>query len=471
MSQEPQREIEKQLREHAEKRRATAGDQLELHPATRQMLQGEVARTYGTTPPVAEKTAAKPWWSYWPVALFGSCCVLLLAVMVNSRKEEAEFAKADSVNDRMLALAPTSVQPAASAVPAATPPAAAPTVALEISPTVHNPEPVTLSASKANADRFNLDVRQAPGEPMLAEKPKTMESVKEANRDAYLSANSPPPAPTRPQTASAPAAAATTSPMLSGRAMGGSQPEPMAKSKVMAEKLAEPAVVTNSLTVSGLANADEAGMKKQAAVTVVQSNSLRMDTSSVYFAATLTDSTTEKNSQTFTQTPARSMMRRNYQSPPIPAVLESFQVQQTGDEVKIIDGDGSVYIGSMLPPETENESLADRDKDTTRSRSELQVRGGSLPAQSQAIGGFTQQSQPSRAFRATGMNRTLNQQIVIDGTFEQMPAPELRKAVREAQKAEAAKQAATPLPQLQIQGRVQVGTRQELFLNATPVNR
>src|SRR6185503_15954286 len=41
---EPERKIEKLLRAFAKKSRADAGDSLKLHPATRRMLQGEVAR-------------------------------------------------------------------------------------------------------------------------------------------------------------------------------------------------------------------------------------------------------------------------------------------------------------------------------------------------------------------------------------------------------------------------------------------
>ncbi len=41
---EPERKIEKLLRAYAKKRRAQAGDPLTLHPATRRLLQGEVAR-------------------------------------------------------------------------------------------------------------------------------------------------------------------------------------------------------------------------------------------------------------------------------------------------------------------------------------------------------------------------------------------------------------------------------------------
>src|SRR5271169_3201985 len=41
---EPERKIEKLLRAYAKRRRADAGDPLTLHPATRRLLQSEIAR-------------------------------------------------------------------------------------------------------------------------------------------------------------------------------------------------------------------------------------------------------------------------------------------------------------------------------------------------------------------------------------------------------------------------------------------
>jgi hypothetical protein len=87
----------------------------------------------------------------------------------------------------------------------------------------------------------------------------------------------------------------------------------------------------------------------------------------------------------------------------------------------------------------------------------------------------------SRSFRAAGMNRTLNQPVVIDGSFQEPPQPDSRTNALRAMKAEATQKAEAekpvdalqpvPLPRVQIQGRVLVGDRQELIINAVPVNR
>ena len=46
MANEPERPIEKLLRAAAQKRRDEVGAPFELHPATRRLLQGEVARRF-----------------------------------------------------------------------------------------------------------------------------------------------------------------------------------------------------------------------------------------------------------------------------------------------------------------------------------------------------------------------------------------------------------------------------------------
>ena len=48
---EPERKIEKWLLAFAKKRRDQAGAGLELHPATRRLLQGEVRRQFGSPEP------------------------------------------------------------------------------------------------------------------------------------------------------------------------------------------------------------------------------------------------------------------------------------------------------------------------------------------------------------------------------------------------------------------------------------
>src|SRR5215831_5546206 len=53
---DPERPIEKLLRQAAQARRAEAGPPQELHPANRRMLQSEVARKYASAAPPAKRS-------------------------------------------------------------------------------------------------------------------------------------------------------------------------------------------------------------------------------------------------------------------------------------------------------------------------------------------------------------------------------------------------------------------------------
>ena len=89
---EPERNIEKLLRAYAKRRRAKAGDAFTLHPATRRLLQGEVARQ---TPPAADEPES---WSLWDVlrerwaALLGFALVIFfMASLVSPPLSKAKM--------------------------------------------------------------------------------------------------------------------------------------------------------------------------------------------------------------------------------------------------------------------------------------------------------------------------------------------------------------------------------------------
>src|SRR5262245_25711329 len=119
---EPERPIENALRAYAKKRREEAGMPLELHPATRRLLQGEVARIYPGSK--AEKPETRGFLrGFWPkMALsFGTLAVvaIILAVWLPSlshRQSQFELAK-NQPNPSVERLA--SPAPAAAAAPAA----------------------------------------------------------------------------------------------------------------------------------------------------------------------------------------------------------------------------------------------------------------------------------------------------------------------------------------------------------------
>ncbi|HMC26897.1 MAG TPA: hypothetical protein VKM56_03780, partial [Verrucomicrobiae bacterium] len=78
---EPERPIEKVLRASAAKRRDEAGPPLELPPATRRLLQAEVARTHPARPERLQKRWAASFIKLWPrFALSVAGCALLVII-------------------------------------------------------------------------------------------------------------------------------------------------------------------------------------------------------------------------------------------------------------------------------------------------------------------------------------------------------------------------------------------------------
>src|SRR6266487_2877399 len=74
---EPNNKIEDRLKAYAQKRRADAGDSLELHPATRKLLQAEVAKLRPNHP------ARPPSWLWaWRVFWARPALALLLFLML-----------------------------------------------------------------------------------------------------------------------------------------------------------------------------------------------------------------------------------------------------------------------------------------------------------------------------------------------------------------------------------------------------
>src|ERR1035437_9972074 len=81
MANEPERPIERLLRAAAKKRRDESGAPLELHPATRRLLQGEVARKYAK--PGREKRGfAEMLGQLWPRFAVGAAIFAVLALAV-----------------------------------------------------------------------------------------------------------------------------------------------------------------------------------------------------------------------------------------------------------------------------------------------------------------------------------------------------------------------------------------------------
>lgn len=84
---DPERPIEKKLRDYGKSRCERAGD-LRLHPATRRMLHGEVARTYG-----APREGRSRFFDFWPKLAWscGLVALVLFVAIISSRETESGY--------------------------------------------------------------------------------------------------------------------------------------------------------------------------------------------------------------------------------------------------------------------------------------------------------------------------------------------------------------------------------------------
>ena len=76
---EPNNKMEDRLKAYAQKRRADAGDSLELHPATRKLLQAEVAKLR-PNPTARPQSWLWAWRAFWTRPALAVCLFLLLGV-------------------------------------------------------------------------------------------------------------------------------------------------------------------------------------------------------------------------------------------------------------------------------------------------------------------------------------------------------------------------------------------------------
>ena len=91
-------------------------------------------------------------------------------------------------------------------------------------------------------------------------------------------------------------------------------------------------------------------------------------------------------------------------------VLNTFQIQQNGDQIRVVDADGSTYTGKIEPATQDAMRQAFKDKE-----------GESLAARSERA--QPQQDNSSQFyFRASGYNTSLKKPIVFEGNYIATPS-------------------------------------------------
>jgi hypothetical protein len=118
--------------------------------------------------------------------------------------------------------------------------------------------------------------------------------------------------------------------------------------------------------------------------------------------------------QQFSQQSAVQSFRNNAQVSRAANVLNTFQVEQQGSDIRVLDADGSTYTGKVeqLAKSAEGESRI-----TARRAMAKQTR-----RQDAQAAGETESAAPQSYFRATGYNVSLKKTLVFEGNYATPPA-------------------------------------------------
>jgi hypothetical protein len=167
----------------------------------------------------------------------------------------------------------------------------------------------------------------------------------------------------------------------------------------------------------------------------------------------------------FVQVDTRARYRQNLQSPPTPSVLGEFRLEMAGEKIRVVDADGSIYEGALMVRILERAEALDSDN-----ANEPLARGSvpSAPGAPAASAGFQ--------FQVTGVNRSLNQPVTIQGTFSPASLPgQARSAPGERTNEEAITRGiAVPSGQgseSRVQARVNVGGTTQFNIEAVTRSR
>jgi hypothetical protein len=488
------RPIEKLLRRYAKKRRADAGPPVGLHPATRRLLQGEVARQFRNATPSITPPSFKQIWKSWLPRLAWAVPLLVLigaglwslldwpgpkqlalgpatiqrTAADGSRASKAERREPESLPSTLEVQSSTAVEtaPAGFSAAKASPPspAAAPIRSLN--------QPAPGLADQGIAGK-NHDVAQAlafgavPNQPIVSlagtaeqKGDQARGGSKEITRADKLGiVSSAAPARTRFAEASS-ANRVNTLPADSTTETAAARQPDRGKTGVYAAKVS--GIVTPLVDAPGT------------------SASLERDQ-----AQTFSQSFVNLAPETLKQKTAKAIAPR-----PISPVLANFRLEQTGRQLRVVDSDGSTYVGETdaSPAFWAGPVAASAEQG---SRSGVYAAGAGsqkieavqlfksdgklnqLPAAAKSV---AESQMQNTLYRVAGTNRTLNQTVEFTWSFVAMTNEPI---VAQAEKIgvdlnKDGKKLPNQLPgQLQnsfITGRAQFGTGKEIEINAVPVS-
>lgn len=425
---EPERHIEKILRAAAKKRRVQAGESFELDPVARQELLREASRRG------AEKTDggffARFFSSSGPrLALAFSVVVIVLVgvwlarPLFRERQEPATLSMASLKVNR----------PAAQneAAPAPAPESAAPTVAVAEPAGARAGAATPAAATRRSATEGAANAKAPVEDSATAAVSATPSNEAEANRKVALQAEAPKPAGAvrpgvvlRDSFKSSVAVAPPPPPSTPASTYQNTRAVNSFASDNIAGKVSgsAPSYATNAIVPSMTVAAADREARKDSNVS---GTSASVNTSQMAnFDASANNQIGEKLtpvSQHFNRVIAVPAVRQRgfggggggVASP----LLSSFRMEQNGQEIRVVDADGSVYTGSWQAAPMENSSPA------VAGRVGGSFFSGAMPAASSARPAPAPpvnnnfQAMQNYSFNVTGTNRNLKEKIIFSGNF------------------------------------------------------
>lgn len=423
---EPERHIERLLRAFAKTRREQAGPPSALHPATRRMLQGEVARQHlGVN---KGKVAWRlGWGSLWPRIAFAAAMLVLLGIGAFLVFPPAKDSPATmTLAKQESAARPVEAMPSAPALSA--PPSAMPVAGS----TVEEVRQVAQPRAKTVAVVPPLASRKASDKQVVFQTNAPMRREATRSDAAPGLAGAKPAEPSLPLTAANREAATRIAGATSRRETLAAElktASSLAPGTTAGQRYREEALVARGGGASGSNLTPPASYGGKPARRTLSSvpvdaatDSRQSDPPSALAkpVAPILPDASEVAVQNFARLdmmPASAARKAAVGD----VVLASFQLEQRGQQVRIVDRDGSVYTGTLGMPSTATPAtLAEQSPAffAIQDKAKTATGAGKVGLQ---LDRKAQDSQESLLFSVRGTNTTLQQVVVFTGNVQQLP--------------------------------------------------
>ena len=430
MPPEPDNKMDDLLKTYAKKRRDEAGAPIEMHPVTRRLLQAEAAKLRPATPPPADS-----WLDslkrFWPRLAVAAALVLVVGITAvtffgpaNHSEKAMQFAKQEPASslardgygtdelrsEAKRALAPPPAQP---------PGEKAVLLRDQITPARREAASELRSLSEA-PQKARADMTEA------SKKLKEIEIAKNeprseaaGNRDANAVITT---APAAPASVTAEAAkpvqlgaiVAQSTDKLDRGAAG--PPSPTATTLTV-----QPGSLNGAGSKEGDALAIDFKAEKPATAQLKESEAV---------AGFFSKAGVEKQSQNAASARSRFANVQQTGRPQLgkgvsaadTTVLANFVVEQSGEQLRVVDADGSVYNGRVLTGDptvvADLETALNLNQDARRNDRQSGLAKSAKDAKAQAQSNSADSpAAPAWNFRVSGTNRTLRQPVIVEGVL------------------------------------------------------